>query len=153
MAQTRNIFLASLLASSFCQPFNAFAQSPPAIDAGALMRQTEQNIRFSEMQRGVQVRDALPPEAEFTEKTSVVVKRFKFNGNSRLADDRLLAAAKPFANRPLNQNDLQHLTDAVTEAYRQNGWLVEAYIPRQDLAGRELTIQIIETIPSHKPKR
>ena len=130
---------------------NAVAQNVP--DAGSLMRQTEQNIRLSEMQRSVRIRDALPPEAEFTDKTSVVAKRFKFNGNTRLAEDRLLAAVKPFANRPLNQNDLQHLTDAVTETYRQSGWLVDAYIPGQDLSARELTIQIIENIPSHKPKR
>ncbi len=130
---------------------NAFAQNVP--DAGSLMRQTEQNIRFSEMQRGVQIRDALPPEAEFTDKTSVVAKRFKFNGNSRLTDDRLQAAVKPFANRPLNKNDLQHLTGAVTETYRQSGWVVDAYIPRQDLSARELTIQVIENIPSQKPKR
>ena len=141
------------LTVAFSVLFSAAAAAQNIPDAGALMRQTEQNIRFSEMQRSVQIRDALPPEAEFTDKTSVVAKRFKFNGNSRLTDDRLQAAVKPFANRPLNQNDLQHLTDAVTEAYRQNGWLVEAYIPRQDLTGRELTIQIIETIPSHKPKR
>ena len=130
---------------------NAVAQNVP--DAGSLMRQTEQNIRFSEMQRSVQIRDALPPEAEFTDKTSVVAKRFKFNGNSRLTDDRLQAAVKPFANRPLNQNDLQHLTAAVTETYRQSGWVVDAYIPRQDLSARELTIQVIENIPSQKPKR
>jgi hemolysin activation/secretion protein len=130
---------------------SAVAQNIP--DAGSLMRQTEQNIRFNEMQRSLQMRDALPPEAEFTDKTSVVAKRFKFNGNSRLTDDRLQAAVNPFSNRALNQNDLRHLTDAVTETYRQSGWLVDAYIPRQDLSARELTIQVIENISSHKPKR
>ena len=43
-------------------------------------------------------------------------------------------------------HELQHLTDAVSEAYRQAGWLVRAYIPRQDLSGPELTVQVIETI-------
>jgi len=129
----------------------AIAQNIP--DAGALMRQTEQNIRFNEMQRSIQTRDALPPEAEFTDKTWILVKRFKFHGNSRLTDDRLQTAVKIFANRPLNQHDLKLLTEAVTEAYRINGWLVEAYIPQQDLSKQELIIQVIETIPSHKPKR
>ena len=55
--------------------------------------------------------------------------------------------------QPLNANDLEHLTDAVTEAYRKTGWVVQAYIPRQDLGGRELTVQIIETIPPSKPSR
>jgi hemolysin activation/secretion protein len=139
--------------SAFFVVFSVSAVAQNIPDAGSLMRQTEQNIRFNEMQRSVQIRDALPPEAEFTDKTSVVAKRFKFNGNSRLTEDRLQAAVNPFANRPLNQNDLQHLTDAVTETYRQSGWMVDAYIPRQDLSARELTIQVIENISSHKPKR
>ena len=129
----------------------ATAQTIP--DAGALMRQTEQNIRFSQMQRSVQIRDALPPEAEFTDQTSIVVSRFKFNGVSRLTEDQLMVTVKPFTNRPLNQQDLKHLTEAVTEAYRQNGWLVEAYIPRQDLSARVLSIQVIENFPTHKPNR
>lgn len=133
--------------------FSALASAQTIPDAGALMKQTEQNIRYSEMQRNARMREALPPEAEFTEQTAVEVRRFKFNGYSRLSEDRLQRAVSSFKNRPLNQRDLQHVTEAVTEAYRENGWLVEAYIPRQDLSARELTIQVIESIPPHKPSR
>lgn len=133
--------------------FSVFASAQTIPDAGALMRQTEQNIRFTEAQRSARIRDVLPPQAELTPQTLVEVKRFKFNGNARLTDERLQNALNSFTNRPLNQHDLQHVTEAVTEAYRQSGWLVEAYVPRQDLSARELTIQVIESIPPHKPNR
>ena len=130
---------------------SAGAQTIP--DAGALMRQIEQNTRQSQMQQAAQKRESLPPAEVFSETTAVTVERFKFNGNKRLSTDQLQRVAVPFANRALNQHDLQHLTDAVSEAYRNTGWLVQAYIPRQNLTGPELTVQVIESIPPNKPSR
>jgi hemolysin activation/secretion protein len=125
----------------------------PTYDAGALIRQTEQNLRQSQLQQAAQKREPLPPAAVLTDSTTVTVERFKFSGNRLLSTDQLTAVAAPFANRTLNQHDLQHLTDAVSEAYRTTGWLVQAYIPRQSLSGPELTVQVIETIPPSKPSR
>ena len=141
------------LTVAFSVLFSAAAAAQNIPDAGALMRQTEQNILFSQTQPSFQTRVALPPEAVLTDATSIVVQRFKFLGNARLSDADLLASVKSFANRALNEHDLKHLTDAVTEEYRKRGWLVQAYIPRQDLTGAELIIQVIETIPPNKPKR
>jgi hemolysin activation/secretion protein len=127
----------------------ANAQNIP--DAGALMRQTEQNIRFSQTQQSVQSREILPPAMVINESTLLTAQRFEFNGNKRLSSDLLHQAVSSFANRPLNQHDLQQLTHAVTEAYRKTGWLVQAYIPRQNPPTAVLTVQIIETIPPNKP--
>ncbi len=128
------------------------AQSPPGIDAGALMRQTEQNIRQSQqLQQAAQKRDALPPQAVLPEGTVVIAERFKFMGNQRLSTQQLQAVVVPFANRPLKPVDLQHLTDAISQEYRKAGWLVQAYLPHQNLAGSELVIQVIERIPPNKP--
>lgn len=131
--------------------FSASAGAQTMPDAGALMRQIEQNTRQSQMQQAAQKRESLPPAAVFGETTVVTVERFKFNGNKLFSTDQLQLVAAPFANRPLNQHDLQQLTHAVSEAYRQTGWLVQAYIPRQNLAGPELTVQVIESIPPSKP--
>ncbi|MEY2791986.1 MAG: hypothetical protein RL295_2151 [Pseudomonadota bacterium] len=127
------------------------AQTPPGVDAGALMRQTEQNIRQSQLQQAAKKRDSLPPAAVLTDTTVVTAERFKFLGNQRLSTEQLQTAAAPFANRPLNQHDVHHLTDAISQEYRKAGWLVQAYIPRQNLAGPELVIQVIESIPPNKP--
>jgi hemolysin activation/secretion protein len=127
----------------------ASAQTIP--DAGALMRQTEQNIRFGQMQQASQLRESLPPAMVMNDATLVTPQRFEFNGNKRLSTAQLQQVALPFANRALNQHDLQQLTHAVTEAYRQSGWLVQVYIPRQTLSPSVLTIQVIESIPPNKP--
>jgi hemolysin activation/secretion protein len=149
MTHTRTPFLASLLASSLFSVFNATAQNIP--DAGTLMRQTEQNIRQSQLQQAAKKRDSLPPPAVLSDTTVVTVERFKFLGNQRLSTEQLQAVTAPYANRSLNQQDLQHLTDAVSQEYRKTGWLVQAYIPHQNLAGPELSIQVIESIPPNKP--
>ena len=127
---------------------NVGAQNIP--DAGALMRQTEQMMRQEQMQRNVDRREALPPAMVLSEATLVTAQHFKFNGNKLFTAEQLQAVVASFANRPLNQNDLQHLTHVVTEAYRQIGWVVQAYIPRQSLTGVELTVQVMETIPPSK---
>jgi hemolysin activation/secretion protein len=125
----------------------------PTYDAGALARQAEQLFKQSQMQHIQPQRASLPPEMVINDATVVSAQRFKFNGNQLLTDGQLQAVALPFANRPLNQHDLQQLTHAVTEAYRQTGWLVQAYIPRQTLTGVALSVQVMETIPPSKPAR
>lgn len=127
----------------------ATAQNIP--DAGALMRQTELNIRQSQLQQAAKKRDLMLPPAALSEATVVTAERFKFIGNQRLSTEQLQAVAAAYANRPLNQQDLQHLTDAVAQEYRKTGWLVQAYIPRQNLTGPELAVQVIENIPPNKP--
>jgi hemolysin activation/secretion protein len=139
--------LALLLAASA----SAGAQTMP--DAGALMRQSEQMFKQSQQQRIQTQRTSLPPELVVTDATLVTAQRFKFNGNQLLTTGQLQAVAAPFTNRPLNQHDLQQLSHAVSEAYRQAGWVVQAYIPRQDLNSSELTVQVIESIPPSKPLR
>ena len=136
--------LAMLAVLSAC----SWAQNIP--DAGALMRQTEQMLRQDQMQRNAQMRSPLPPELVLNDATLVTVQRFKFNGNQRLTTDQLAALTAPFANRPLNQHDLQQLTHTISEAYRKIGWLVQAYIPRQDFKNTEMTLQIIESIPPNR---
>ena len=137
--------LAMLAVLSAC----SWAQNIP--DAGALMRQTEQMLRQDQMQRNAQMRAPLPPELVLNDATLVTVQRFKFNGNKRLTADQLEALSAPFANRPLNQHDLQQLTHTLSEAYRQLGWLVQVYIPRQDFKNAEMTLQVIESIPPNRP--
>ena len=127
----------------------AWAQIMP--DAGALMRQSEQMFKQSQMQRTPPPRATLPAEMVINETTLITAQRVKFNGNQLLTEGQLQAVAVPFVNRPLKELDLQQLTHAVSEAYREAGWLVQAYIPNQSLTGGALTVQVIESIPPSKP--
>ncbi len=117
------------------------------------MRQIEQNALQTQMQRNTPLREALPPVLEVNDATRVMVKAFKFRGNKWLSNEQLQTVVLPYANRILNQHDLKYLTHDVTEAYRQSGRLVQAYIPQQDVTGSQLTLQIIETIPPSQPVR
>jgi hemolysin activation/secretion protein len=114
------------------------------------MRQTEQMMRQNQMQHSSQMREALPPPMVISESTVLTVQVFKFSGNKLFTYEKLQSVVAPYANRALNQHDLQHLTEAISGAYREAGWLVQAYIPRQDLMNGELTIQVIESIPPNK---
>jgi hemolysin activation/secretion protein len=117
------------------------------------MRQTEQMMRQNQMQHSFQMHDALPPAMVMTETTVLTVQAFKFSGNKLFTSEQLQTVVAAYANRPLSSQDLQHLTDAVSAAYRQTGWLVQAYIPRQDLTNGELTVQVIESIAPNKSLR
>jgi hemolysin activation/secretion protein len=131
----------TLLAAWFCS--HAFAQTLP--DAGALMRQTEQMMRPSMV--NTPRRESLPPAMTINDSTAIEVKRIKFVGNKHLSTEQLQGVAAPFENRTLRQGELLQLSHALTEAYRQTGWVVNVYVPRQSLANGDLTLQIIETVP------
>lgn len=127
---------------------HALAQTPPqppTYDAGALMRQTEQLLRPNAAYSPR--REALPPPMDIHERTQIEVKRIKFLGSKHLSTDQLQAIAGPFENRSLGQADLLHLTHAVSEAYRQTGWVVNVYVPRQRLSGGDLSLQVVESMP------
>lgn len=150
MVQKHTLIIASYLAASLLTVSNAAEQTPPVFDAGALMRQNEQSIQAQQQQMASK-RVLLPPAAVLSDSTVVKPDRFKFLGNQRLSNEQLQAVTVPFANRTLNKHDLLYLTDAVVQEYRKAGWLVRAYIPQQNLAGPELSIQVVESIPPIKP--
>lgn len=141
-----------LLSVLFAMASSAQANPPPPVyDAGALMRQTEQMLKPSPMQRNLQNRLSLPPAMALSESTSLVVTSFAFSGNKLLSEEQLQQVAMPFASKTLVQHDIQRLMDAISEAYRQTGWLVQAYVPRQDVSSGLLRIQVIESIPPSRP--
>jgi len=129
---------------------NVSAQAP-TYDAGALMRQAEQSFQQNQMQRNLQKRDALPPEMVLNDATSLTVERFKFQGNKLFSNEQLQRVAAPYADKTLNQHDVNQLIRDISEAYRQTGWLVQVYIPRQNLDAKELMVQVVESIPPNRP--
>jgi hemolysin activation/secretion protein len=74
------------------------------------------------------------------------VSRFEFAGNKTLSTEQLSPAVEPFLNRPLNFAQLQLAADAVTAAYRDAGWVVRAYLPKQSANQGVVTIQVTEAV-------
>ena len=122
------------------------AQTLP--DAGALMRQTEQSLRAQRIQPS---RDLLAPPLVLDASAHITVRQFKFVGVSRLKLQALEQATQGFANQALTPSDLDRLCTAVVHAYRDAGWVVQAYVPKQLLPTEVLTVQVIETVSPARP--
>ena len=128
--------------------FGATVSAQNIPDAGALMRQNEQYIRQEQMQRNALLRKSFLPEMQMSESTQVTPKRIRFLGAKLLSEDLLQTVAKPYLDRSLDSHELEHLTNAVSDAYRRAGWVVRVYIPQQDLTQNDLIVQILENTPS-----
>jgi hemolysin activation/secretion protein len=75
---------------------------------------------------------------------TVTVTAFQFAGNTLLTNDQLAQAVASFVNRPLSFDALQEAAQAVSNAYRDAGWVVRAYLPKQEVGQGVVSIQITE---------
>jgi hemolysin activation/secretion protein len=84
------------------------------------------------------------PGTPKTGELTFTVKQFNFSGNNKVSVAQLQKIAAPFIGKPVTFDDLSVLTDAIVEYYREQGWLVRAVIPKQDITDGVINIQIIE---------
>ena len=89
------------------------------------------------------LREIKPLEAK-PDQVTFVVKRFVFVGNTKISNDQLQPLVAEFVGKPITFDDLKRITDAVTEYYRERGWLVRVILPQQDITEGTVTIRIIE---------
>lgn len=75
---------------------------------------------------------------------SFVVKQFVFVGNSKIPSSDLEHIVTDFIGKPITFDDLKRITDAVSEYYREKGWLVRVILPQQDITEGTVTIRVIE---------
>ncbi|MEI7611050.1 MAG: ShlB/FhaC/HecB family hemolysin secretion/activation protein, partial [Rhodospirillaceae bacterium] len=124
----------------------AHAQARP--DAGALQQQIERDRMQSLPPGGGLERPVAPPPALAAPAggATVTVTSFRFAGNRLIDGDELAQVVSEYLNRPLTFADLQQAAAAVANAYREAGWIVRAYLPRQDISGGVVTIQIVEAV-------
>lgn len=132
----------AIAASLLC--LNLAAQTAP--DAGALLRQTERSLNIPTPPTVLPRREAPPPAMVSPGQATVTVSRFQFVGNTLLGEAQLAAAVAPYLSRPLTFVELQQAANAVAEAYREAGWIVRAYLPKQGIEGGVVTIQIVEAV-------
>jgi hemolysin activation/secretion protein len=119
------------------------AQTPP--DAGALRQQLEQQRR-PVLPPNSGPRLAAPLPMTSLGGATVTLSAIRFAGNTLLSDAQLAPVVAPYLQRPLDFAQLQNAAIAVATVYRQAGWVVRAYLPRQDLEGGVLTIQVVEAV-------
>ena len=136
----------SLLTSAVAAlAFSAHAAGPN-VDAGSLLRQTEQELNTQKKSRALPPRAATPSPMLKTTEATVQVRSFKFVGNKLLTSDQLNKALASFTNRQLTLNQLREAADTVTTTYREAGWTVRAFLPKQEIDGGVVTLQIVEAV-------
>lgn len=123
----------------------ACAQNAVRPDAGALMQQIEQGqeLQLPKLQKP----SVVPvPEMKPQPGMTLTVTRFRFAGNTRFDEAVLQKAVEPWLNRPLGFDELQKAAAAVAAVYRDAGWVVRAYLPKQEIENGVVTIQVIEAV-------
>jgi hemolysin activation/secretion protein len=143
LAHQRPTVLATAVLALFAS--SALAAGP-SIDAGSLLRQAEQELKAPKPARVRPARKAKPNTLIKPSETTVRVSRFQFTGNSLLSNEVLSQAVSSFTDRSLSLAQLKEAADAITTAYREAGWTVRAYLPKQEINGGVVTIQIVETV-------
>ena len=117
------------------RPPSAAGQILQDIDRGQLKRP-------SQSPRGTE--PAEPGQANQEAKT-IVIKRFKFVGNTLLSDDALTLLLNSLLIEPISISELKNAVNLITESYRTRGYLVSVSIPEQDITEGVLTLKIIES--------
>ncbi len=119
------------------------AATPP--DAGSLQQQFEREQQ-SPAQR-LQLKPQGKPIAEPPAVGQTVqVKAFRFQGNSLLSQEQLQAVVAPLLNRPIDFARLQSSAVLVADLYRDQGWVVQTFLPEQDISTGQVTIAIVEAV-------
>ena len=121
----------------------AGAQTPPS--AGSLQQQIERDQQGAQPRPQAQPSGKAAPEAPPVGQT-VTVRSFKFKGNTLLPSEELSAALAGLVGRPLDFGRLQSSAALVSDYYRSKGWVVQAYLPEQDIGKGEVTIAIVEAV-------
>lgn len=132
----------ALLCCSFL-PTVLMAQSPP--NAGTLQKQIERDQQSDRQRLQPQEVPKITPEAPLQGQT-VVVQEFKFKGNSLLSQEQLQAVVAPLLNRPIDFARLQSSAVLVADLYRDQGWVVQTFLPEQDISTGQVTIAIVEAV-------
>lgn len=137
------ITLLASAAMALC--FSAHAAGP-SVDAGSLLRQTEQELKKSKAKPSRKVTKPTPTPATSPSETTVNVRSFKFAGNTLIEADKLSSALAAYVNRPLTLAQLKEAADVVTAIYREAGWTVRTFLPKQEISTGVVTLQIVEAV-------
>ncbi len=143
-AAVRQTYAFAALPLALLASASALAQTPP--DAGALQQQIDRERKTQLPPRTTPERPAEPAAMPAQSGVIATVKAFRFAGNTLLSAEQLAPVVAAYLNRPLDYAQLQAAAAAVANAYREAGWIVRAYLPKQDITEGIVTIQIVEAV-------
>ena len=77
-------------------------------------------------------------------KVKVLINGFKISGNSVITTQAIEVQISKYIGKSLSFDELQDVTRAVAEYYRENGFSARAFLPPQEVQGGIIEIMILE---------
>lgn len=119
------------------------AGSPP--NAGSLQQQIEREQQSPAQRPQIKPQTKGQAGARPMGQT-MVVRAFKFNGNTLLSSEELSQVLAPLLDHPIDFSSVQSSAVMVADLYRDKGWVVQTQVPAQDITNGEVTIDIVEAV-------
>jgi len=129
------VFLSVFLISTNC-----FA------DAGRLQQQMDKQRGTELPKQAKQLVPLLEAIQSVPHDKIITVKSFGFTGNNLIDGKQLGLVLSDYVGHPVSFSELQQVVSKITAYYRESGWIVKAYLPRQDITAGDVTIHIIEAV-------
>lgn len=124
----------------------AQAQSAGTLpNAGSLQQQLERDQQSPAQRLPIKPESkplAQPPAVGQTAQ----VHTFRFEGNTLLSEAQLQAVLAPLLNKPIDFARLQSSAVLVADLYREQGWVVQTFLPEQDITQGQVVISIVEGV-------
>lgn len=130
---------------------DASAQVPPTVQPGQLERQLEPERRPGRPdvtpREPAQIERPQPPPRPARERAApkVLVKKFRFSGNTVVSTAKLESLARSAEGKELTLDELKEVTARITDFYATEGYiLARAYLPPQDVSEGTIEIAVLE---------
>ena len=116
-----------------------------APEAGSVLQQLEPRPAAPAFKASnLQTPQAPTPSAAEAGGPVLHVNAFELEGATLLSTEVLKGALVGFVNRDLSLTQLQEAAWVVTQTYREAGWLVNAFVPPQEIEQGRVRIQVVE---------
>lgn len=113
-------------------------------DAGSLLRQSEPRTPELPGRAPALTTPTAPATPAAASGPRFELKSVEIEGNTLLSRAELDAVLAPWLGQRVGMAELQQAASAVQQAYAQRGWLVQAYLPRQDVSSGHVRLRIVE---------
>ena len=122
-------------------PLLATAAAP---DAGSVLQQLEARPGGALFAPALKTPVVPTPPAADHSGPVVRVNAFEIDGASLLSPSTLQGALKGFTGQDLSLTQLQEAAWVLEQTYREAGWLVNAWVPQQEIEGGVVKLRLVE---------
>lgn len=140
---TKRITSLILLACAGISPSEA--QTTP--DAGLLRQQREapSKPRLPTQQPNAESTPKVPSALK-GDSPQIVLQSVRFQGNTLISSETLVAVVARWLERSVQLADLREAATLIAAYYRNQGWVVDVQLPPQDITGGIVTLQVNEGV-------